>query len=792
MKIAIIAPSPVPFTIGGAELLLKGMEDAINKYSSHQCELIKLPTKEDSFWNLIESYYKFYQLDLSHFDMVISTKYPSWMVRHRNHILYMIHPLRGLYDTYSFSNQSQEIPDNLRIGLIKDIVDFIDKRGMGHEGVDDLFTMLFQLKENEKQYSKEAFHFPGPFIRKIIRFLDSCALSPDSIQKYFTMSRNVKNRSNYFPSNVQINVIHPPSKLNDFECKGYKYLFTASRLDGPKRIDLLIKAMKLVPHDIKLKIAGDGPLKQALIKLADGDKRIEFLGFVNESELIDHYSNALAILFVPFDEDYGYITIEGMMSAKAVITTSDSGGPLEFVSESETGFVVDPTPPEIAGAINYFVDNRTAAQEMGQLAKEKVRTISWVNFVHELLDESVVQYEEKKKILVLSTYSCYPPRGGGQHRSYHIYSRLAKKYDVTICSIIETNKTYENLILENGLRQICIPQSVEHAKYQWEVESKTGFNLYDIVMIDSIGKSDDYVSKVKGLCDVADIVIFSQPFLYSLKNFIDLNDKIVVYESQNVEYYLKKDYVGSQLSQKVLDIEKEISVQADIVFTTSSEDKDHLVHLYCIEDSKVFVAPNGVDTSVINMISQGHKQFLKKRTGLANKNVILFVGSWHPPNLEALKFIVDKLTRKNTNYIFVVIGSIKDYYLQKYHDFPENVLAFGVVDEDEKYELYKLADIALNPMFSGSGTNLKMLDYMSAGIPVVSTTVGARGLDVEDRKHALICDADNFNEKIIELIETEELQLKLRKNARELVETKYSWDKIAESIISKLQEIVEP
>jgi hypothetical protein len=74
MKIAIVAPSPVPFTIGGAELLFSGMQDAINNYTSHQCELIKLTTKEDNFWNLVESYYKFYQLDLSHFDMVISDK----------------------------------------------------------------------------------------------------------------------------------------------------------------------------------------------------------------------------------------------------------------------------------------------------------------------------------------------------------------------------------------------------------------------------------------------------------------------------------------------------------------------------------------------------------------------------------------------------------------------------------------------------------------------------------------------------------------------------------------------
>lgn len=790
MKIAIVAPSPVPFTIGGAELLFKGMQDAINNCTSHQCELVKLPTKEDSFWNLIDSYFKFYQLDLSHFDIVISTKYPSWMIRHRNHILYMVHPLRGLYDTYSFSNQSLEVPDDFRTGLISDILHFIDNREINEENIGNLFQLLFELKKYEKQYHDDVFDFPGPFIRKIIHFLDSCALSSASVKKYCTMSRNVKQRQDYFPSNIQVNVIYPPPKLDNFECKGYEYLFTASRLDSPKRINLLIEAMKFVPHDIKLKIVGDGPEKKNLFRLAKADERIEFLGFVNESEIIDLYANALAILFVPYDEDYGYITIEGMMSAKPVITASDSGGPLEFVSDMETGLVVNPNPREIAKAICHFVENDQASREMGQRAGKKVRDISWNKFVRSLLEEKVVHPEEKKRILVLSTYSCYPPRGGGQHRLYHIYSQLAKKCDVTICSIIETNKRFENLILENGLRQICIPQSIEHAKYQWEIEGKTRLNLYDIIMIDSIWRSDDYISKVKELSNESDIIIFSHPFLYSLKDYIDINNKIVVYESHNVEFYLKKDYAGDHLSQKILNIEKNLSEQADIIFTTSSEDKDNLIKLYGIKKDKIFVTPNGVDPFTIEMIDKEDRLDLKRRTGLDKKHTVLFVGSWHPPNLEALEFIVDKLAKKCPEYTFVVIGSVKDYYLQKHRSFPKNFLAFGVVDEDEKYELYKLADIAINPMFSGSGTNLKMLDYMSAGIPVVSTSVGVRGLDIEDGKHALICDAEGFCERITELINDEELQSKLRKNARVLVETRYSWNTIARSIVSKLQEIV--
>lgn len=789
MKIAIVAPSPVPFTIGGAELLFSGMQDAINDYTPHQCELIKVTSKEDNFWNLVESYYKFYNLDLSHFDLVISTKYPSWMIRHRNHIVYMLHPLRGLYDTYHLCNDSQEIPEELKTGLVKEILDITEIKIKKQKNVDDLFQKLFQLQVEQDKYAKEIFTFPGPFIRKIIHFFDRWALSYENTREYYSISENVKRRRDYFPPSARVKVVYPPSKIEDFECRGYEYLFTASRLDSPKRIHMLIEAMRFVPHNVRLKIAGEGPEMNRLIELAGGDERIEFLGFVNESELVDLYANSLAILFVPQDEDYGYITIEGMMSSKPIITTFDSGGPLEFVSDSKTGFIVCPDPKEIAEKINYFVEHVEEAKKMGLLANEKVKGISWNNFVVKLIGERDLRFHRKKKILVLATYSCYPPRGGGQQRVYNIYSRIAKKFDVTVCSILESDKEYQNLVLKNGLKQICIPQSIEHAKGQWEIEGKTGLNLYDVLMIDLVEKSGNYIEKVQKLADESDIIIFSHPYLFVLKNRIDLSEKVIVYESHNVEYILKKDYVGTHFSEKVFEIEKEAAQKADLVFTTCAEDREQLVQLYDIDSNKVLVTPNGVDVSKIDLISLEERESLKKELGLSHYHTILFIGSWHPPNLEALKFILEEITNKSNDYIFLVIGSIKHYYIHEYNNFPKNVLAFGVVDEDEKYELYKLADLAINPMFSGSGTNLKMLDYMSAGIPTISTPIGARGLDIENGKHALICSEDQIHEKMIELINTEILQNELRLNARNLVESRYSWDRIAGSIISKLKEI---
>jgi len=788
MKIAIVAPSPVPITIGGAEYLYSGMQNAINRFSSHQCELIKIPVKEGSFWEIIDSYYKFYTLDLECFDLVISTKYPSWMISHPNHILYMVHHLRGLFDTFHFFNKPKKIPGFLIIDSVEKIVTIIRKKNPSKGDVDLFFSLIINLKKDELNYPKELFEFPGPFIYEIVHFLDNYALEPNKIKKYFTMSENVKNRSDYFPTGVPVKVIHPPPLNDSFFCSDYNYLFTASRLDGPKRIDLLIDAMKFVPHTISLKIAGTGPEEKRLKAKAGTDKRIEFLGFVNDDQKIEYYANALTVLFVPYDEDYGFITVEAMKSKKAVITTSDSGGPLEFVKNYQTGFVVPPDPKLIAEKINYFIENKEEAINMGISSYETVKNINWQSFTHELLN---LQKNEliKKKILVLSTYSCYPPRGGGQQRLFNIYSRLAKKFDIRICSIIESNKSYENLLLENGLQQICIPQSQDHAQLQWNEEKKLGKNLYDCYMIDFIEKSPKYINAVKKMMSDVDYVILFHPYLYPITKHMKNSTKLI-FEAVDIEFIQKKAYVkNADLENKIFSIEKQSCDFSKIIFATSHEEKNKLIQLYKINPEKIAIIPNGVDTGRIQYISNTERIKQKRLCNLGNTPTILFVGSWHPPNLEALKFIIMDLLPKLNNTKLLLVGSIKDYYLSEVGDLPDNVLAFGVVDELEKYEIYKLADIAINPMFSGSGTNIKMLDYFSAGIPVVTTETGARGLTIEHNKEAIICRPDTMHQLILQLMRDQKLQDKLKKNARTLVESAYSWDKIVKDIENHIEKI---
>ena len=101
LRIGIVAPSPCPFTVGGAEKLCWGLLEHINRATPHVADLIKLPGPEGDLRSLVRGYASFSRLDLGGFDVVISSKYPAWMVSHPRHVVYMLHRLRGLYDTYN-------------------------------------------------------------------------------------------------------------------------------------------------------------------------------------------------------------------------------------------------------------------------------------------------------------------------------------------------------------------------------------------------------------------------------------------------------------------------------------------------------------------------------------------------------------------------------------------------------------------------------------------------------------------------------------------------------------------
>lgn len=784
MKIGIVGPSPVPFTIGGVENLLWGLTNYINENTSHNAELIKLPSREQNFWDLIDSYQTFSRLDLSHFDLIISCKYPGWMVRHDNHVCYMLHCLRGLYDTYHFTGQALDVPR--RHQRINQILDLMDN---GSVGLDEFFGLLNGLRDED--LPAEYFNFPGPFIRRIIHFLDAQGLK--NVKRFCCLSETVKRRREYFPPGTDPQVLYPPPFLNRYHNHKFEYIFTVSRLDGPKRIDLLVKAMQHVQADINLMIAGTGPQEEMLKKLAATDPRISFLGFVNNEELVDLYANALVIPFVPYEEDYGLITIEAFKSGKPVITCLDSGGSNEFVTNGITGYSVAPEPRALAEKIDYLAVHHDEARRMGAAGQAKVADITWSNLARGLIGDPNIYRERqgaaanRPRMVVTTTFPIYPPQGGGQSRVFNLYKQLARHFEVEIFSFTSNGELALNGEIAPGLCERRFPKSSSHQDREWKIEQKVGIPVGDVAMPFLSGFTPEYGEQLRAAVDHADIVVLSHPYLYH--ELAGRGGKYkIIYEAQDVEYDLKSRVLpaqGKYLLDEVYKVEAECCRTSDLIITCSQEDADRLAQLYEVSADKFVVVPNGVDTSDVPFTPWRARMENKHRLGLEDEKLVLFMGSWHPPNLEACENIL-ALAPQLPEVKFLLLGSQCLAFEKR--QLPRNVGLLGVVNDAKKNVIFSIVDLALNPMQSGSGTNLKMFDYMAAGIPVITTEFGARGIGRKDTM-LLANTMDDIGKTILEFQAAAMDEITAR--AREYVEDNFSWTKIAADFLITLFGLLE-
>jgi glycosyltransferase involved in cell wall biosynthesis len=345
-KRIVICSAQIPFNYGGAEILVDELHLQLQN-RGFLSEVVNIPFKwypkerlidEALIWNLTD----LTESNGEKIDLVICTKYPTYVVQHPNKVVWLFHQHRPVYDlldtTYSEFTRTS---DDLRI--------------INH-----------------------------------IRNIDNKHLPQAS--KIFSISQNVTNRLLHF-NEIESEVLYPPTKLDGLYKTGGngKYIFSAGRLDPLKRVELIIKALKFIDRDIKLLIAGKGKHEEALKKLVAEEKqsdRVVFLGFISDEEMIEYYSNASLIFFAPKDEDYGFITIEAFKSGKPVVTTNDSGGVLEFVKHQQNGLVLNPDAKEIGEEINLLLTDGDALQNYGQNGMSTVKVINW-DFVVEQLTSTL-------------------------------------------------------------------------------------------------------------------------------------------------------------------------------------------------------------------------------------------------------------------------------------------------------------------------------------------------------------------------------------------------------------------
>lgn len=807
MRIGIITPRSVPDVVGGAERLYDGLVTALRESTPHDVELVRVPSPEHSFRQLVESYEAFRTLDVSRFDLVISTKYPSWMVRHPQHVVYMLHPLRGLYDAYHYFGLPTEV--TAAEPEARALLHVLRTTPHGTDGGAERVLGTAAWTVDRLGDDHPACAFPGPLVRALVHWLDRDALHPRRIRAYRAISRRVTERHDYFPPGVTVLPVPPPSSLEGLSPGPFTAFFTASRLDSPKRIDLLIEAMAHVDREVELRIAGTGPDEERLRKLRPDDPRITFLGRISEEQLRQEYQNALAVPFVPLDEDFGLVTVEAQRAAKPVVTCVDSGGVVELVEDGRSGFVVEPDPVAIAGALNRLAEDPSLAERMGREGAESVRDITWTRVVDALLPpfEPVrasrperPRRRPERRLVVLSTYPASPARGGGQLRLNRLVRGLAERFDVDVITLDDAGGEPGVTELGPRCRQTVIAKSDEHLALEGGLGSRSPIPVGDLAASLFVDRTPEYIDAVRSAARTAMGAVLAHPYLLpALRRAAP--DLPFVYDAHNAETAMKRELLADAAHRDALlavvqTVERHAVQEAELVVTCSTEDRQRLEQMApTLADWAL--APNGADVLDTEFVTGDARRarrddYLKQLNairGTSYERLALFVASYHPPNIEAAQSII-ALAPALPQFAFVLAGSHGDHFRD--WRLPSNVVLAGVVPQHTLRILLGAADVALNPITSGGGTNLKLIEYFAAGAPVVSTELGVRGIEARDGEHCLLAaSTDHFVDAIHTTIASPSDTVRRATRARQLAERRYDWHTIAVHYATTIEEALQ-
>jgi glycosyltransferase involved in cell wall biosynthesis len=615
-------------------------------------------------------------------------------------------------------------------------------------------------------------------------------LAPANVKRHLAIAHAVKNRGGYFPRGSKVEVVYHPSNKTGFANKGEDYFFTASRFYPSKRIDMLIRAYRRTSVPYPLKIAGTGDELPRLKALAGDDQRIEFIGFVRDEELLELYSRAIAVPFIPQDEDFGYITLEAMMCQKPVITTRDAGGPLELVTHGYTGLVCDPTDAALAAAIEHVCHHREWARHQGVIARERVEKITWPSLFDVLLSDrttATIKRSTRQKITVLNPFAVWPANSGGRYRVLSIYRALAEHVDVDLVTLGLPHEGDAVHHISEGLRELTVARSAPHFAADETWHTRMGMPVYDITTLDDIHLTPDYLTMLEASLKGSVLAIVSHPYMLTALKQVGYKAPWV-HEAHNHEAALKLGMLKdtphkAELVERVRHAEAECCREAALVFATCESDARALTAAYGVKPDAMLVVPNGTDTRRIRFATRGVRTKLKRRLNLPDRPIALFLASGHRPNLISAEALF-KLAPQAPKVAFALVGNLADAY--KGWLLPENVWRVGSVTEEARNVWLEAADIALNPTLFGGGTNLKLLDYFAAGAPVISTEIGVRGIEAKHREHLLVSEMDALLPAMnTVLTEREEVDQWVR-NARTLVEREYEWRVIANRLFAQL------
>ena len=344
----LVVNTQAPFVQGGAEFHADNLVSALRS-TGHEADLVKIPFTWSDPKRVLDQMLAVRLLDLTEsyhrpIDLVIGMKFPAYLVRHPNKVLWILHQHKMAYEHWKEPSPADPNP-----------------------------TLRSQVRESIVRADNQ-------FIPEARRIFANSATVANRLRQ----NNHIDAEALYHP---------PPGHERIYPGEFGNYVFYPSRLGEAKRQHLAVEAFSRVKDDFRLVIAGfsegegyESRLRESIERHGLQD-RVQMLGAISEEQKLDLYANARGVLYLPRDEDYGYVTLEAFLAGKPVITCSDSGGPLEFVRDGENGRVCPPEPVHIAAAIEELAKDREQARRLGSRGRDYLHSLdlSWHGVVEALV-----------------------------------------------------------------------------------------------------------------------------------------------------------------------------------------------------------------------------------------------------------------------------------------------------------------------------------------------------------------------------------------------------------------------
>jgi len=394
------------------------------------------------------------------------------------------------------------------------------------------------------------------------------------------------------------------------------------------------------------------------------------------------------------------------------------------------------------------------------------------------------------RILMLTPYLPYPPSSGGQIRSYNLIKQLSKKHKITLCSLIKYDDEKKNV---KELEKYCEEVKVfKRAEKPWTINNilKTGFSAYPFLVIRNYSSEEKrFVSKAlkEGHYDL----IHAETFYVS--PHIPPTDVPIVLVDQAIEYQVYQHFVKNFklaflkpfLAIDVLKIKYwETHYWKRAAHTIAVSERDAKSMQQFVSKNKVSVIPNPVGEDLIANVPL---HFSKR---------ILFQGNYAwLQNVEAVEVIVKKvfplILKKVPDARLIISGQNADKVKHLKTQNLEIVdLEMGDIEGVKK--AYHTSGLMLAPLYGPSGSRVKIVGAMAAKVPVVTTSIGIEGIDAKDGESVLIADSiEDLASQAVRLMTDIKLYEKIAKNARKLVEEKYTYQVISEKLDEIYREVTK-